>query len=328
MLDKYFPLYILIFIFTLSFTAILLKKLIPKLSLSARQPIYENGPRWHLAKSGTPTMGGLAFVIACSFAILPAALFAGIKGYSEAAVSVLLSFAYALANSAIGMVDDLKKLKNKRNDGLTPIQKLIFQTAFAILFLVMRELLLRDGTEISFSFGSIDLGWLYYPISLFILVGLVNSSNLTDGIDGLCASVAFSIGVSVFYISAALSLDGAILSSAVMGAAIGFLLFNLYPAKIFMGDTGSLFFGALIISSGFALSNPIIMIPIAAVYAFEGLSVVIQVVYYKLTHKRIFKMAPFHHHLEKCGWSENKICIAAMLTTLIFSIPVYVLYLP
>ena len=328
MLDKFFPLYILTFFSALILTVVIEKKLIPKLASIAQQPIYEEGPRWHMKKSGTPTMGGLAFVITSAIILILSSLLIMLKGYSKTAISIIICLLYAVMNSMIGVLDDAKKLRRKKNQGLTPVQKLMLQTASAIIFLVLRKIFIVSTTSVSFSFGRIDLGWFYYPIALFILVGIVNSANLTDGIDGLAASVAFAIGVSLFYISAALSLDGAIISSTIMGAALGFLVFNLNPAKIFMGDTGSLFFGALISSTAFALDNPLIIIPIAAVYAFEGLSVIIQVLCFKMTHKRIFKMAPFHHHLEKCGWSENKICIAAILTTLVLSIPVYIIYLP
>ena len=328
MLDKYFPLYIIVFLLTLSLTAIIEKRIIPLLSKNAKQPIYEGGPRWHLTKSGTPTMGGLAFLISVTLAIISTSAFILLRGNERDGISLLICLLYSVSNSVIGIIDDLKKLKNRRNDGLTPIQKLVLQIASAILFLVLRAVILNEGTSISFSFGEIDLGFSYYPIALFILVGIVNSANLTDGIDGLAASVAFGVGVSLFYLSAALSLDGAIIGSALIGASIGFLLFNLHPARIFMGDTGSLFLGALVASSAFALTNPIIIIPLAAVYAIEGLSVVLQVAYFKMTRKRLFRMAPFHHHLEKCGWSENRICIAAIFLTLIASIPVYIFYLP
>ena len=155
-----------------------------------------------------------------------------------------------------------------------------------------------------------------------------NSTNLTDGIDGLSSSVAFGIGVSLFYISAALSPETSVIASIIIGATVGFLVFNIHPAKIFMGDTGSLFLGAIVTACAFNLGNPLLIIFIAGVYVIEGFSVVLQVSYYKLTHKRIFKMAPLHHHLEKCGWSENKICIAGILLTFILSLPAYIFYLP
>lgn len=328
MLDKYFPVYILVFLTTLILTAILEKKLIPMLVERAKQPIYEEGPRWHIKKSGTPTMGGIAFLIASSITILLTSLFGAFFMSGYISLSIILSLLYAILNAAIGIIDDVKKLKRHENAGLTPKQKLLLQFLAAALFLTSRRFLLGDTTEIYFSFGSFDLGVLYYPISLTVLLGLVNSANLTDGIDGLSSSVAFSIGVSLFYISAALNVETSIISATIIGASIGFLLFNIHPAKIFMGDTGSLFFGALISSCAFTLKNPVLMIFIAGVFALEGLSVILQVSFYKLTHKRIFKMAPLHHHLEKCGWSENRICIAAIIATFIVSIPAYILYLP
>ena len=309
-------------------TAIIEKRLIPMLSERAKQPIYKEGPQWHIKKSGTPTMGGIAFLIASAIAILSAALFGAFYISKYTSLSLILSLLYAAANSAIGIADDIKKLKRRENAGLTPKEKRFLQLIAAIIFLVLRKILLDDTTELYFSFGSIDLGIFYYPISLTVLLGLVNSANLTDGIDGLSSSVAFSIGVSLFYISAALSVETSIISATIIGTSVGFLLFNLHPAKIFMGDTGSLFFGALISSCAFTLKNPILIIFIAGVFAIEGLSVILQVGFYKLTHRRIFKMAPLHHHLEKCGWTENRICIAAIITTFIASIPAYILYLP
>ena len=328
MLDKYFPIYILTFLTTLFLTVIIERRLIPRLAERAKQPIYKEGPGWHLKKSGTPTMGGAAFLVATAAALFLASAFSLLSVSSYTALSITLSLIYAAANSFIGILDDLKKIKRKENAGLTPKQKLILQFFAAAAFLAARHFILGDKTVLSFSAGGLDLGIFYYPLSVIILLGVVNSANLTDGIDGLASSVAFAIGVSLFYISAALSIETSILSSAIIGAAVGFLIFNLHPAKIFMGDTGSLFFGALIASCAFTLGNPIIIIFIAGVYILEGVSVILQVLCYKLTHKRIFKMAPLHHHLEKCGWSENKICIVAILATLIMSIPAYIFYLP
>ena len=328
MLDKYFPLYVTVFISTFVLTAVMEKFLIPRLTERAKQPIYEDGPKWHIKKSGTPTMGGIAFMLATALSLLSAGIFAFFFISDYTAISVILSLCYAILNSLIGVIDDLKKLIRKENAGLTPKQKLFLQLFSAVLFLAGRALILNDNTKITFSFGSFDLGLLYYPLSLIILLGVVNCANLTDGIDGLASSVAFSTGVSLFYISAALSIETSFISSAIMGASIGFLIFNLHPAKIFMGDTGSLFFGALISSCAFTLKNPIVIIFIAGVYVIEGITVILQVAFYKLTHKRIFKMAPIHHHLEKCGWSENKICIVSILATFIFSIPIYIFYLP
>ena len=328
MLDRFFPLYAMIFLFSFLITVFLEKRLIPSLREKAKQPIYEEGPKWHIKKSGTPTMGGMAFLLAIIAAIsLSLPILIDFKG-GGAAISIMLCLGYAALNSFVGILDDTKKLRKKENRGLTPAQKLIFQFSLAALFLYLRILLLGDDTKIAFSFGEIDLGLWYYPIALITLVGIINFANLTDGIDGLASSVAFSVSVSLLYISAALVEEAAMLSSAIIGSAVGFLVFNLHPAKIFMGDTGSLFFGALIASFGFILDNPFIIIFVAGVYVLEGLSVIIQVLVFKLCKKRVFKMAPFHHHLEQCGWSENKICIVAILLTFIFSIPAYIFYLP
>lgn len=328
MLDKYFPLYITSFILSFLFTLIIERALIPRLCKSAAQPIYEEGPRWHMGKQGTPTMGGLAFILSITSSLLTAAIVLLLTKDTEGTISLVICQLYAIANAFIGILDDLKKLKRKKNKGLTPKEKLILQFLFAILFLLARKLFLNDTTSISFSFGEIELGIFYYPIAIIILLGVINCANLTDGIDGLASSVAFSIGVSLFYIASALSTEASVIASSIIGASLGFLIFNLHPAKIFMGDTGSLYFGSLIASSAFSLKNPLLIILISGVYILEGCSVILQVIAFKLTKKRIFKMAPLHHHLESIGWSENRICIVAILLTFIFSIPVYMFYLP
>ena len=328
MLDKLFPAYVLVFTLTLILTAVIEKKFIPFLKIKAQQPIYSEGPSWHSSKSGTPTMGGIAFLSASLITLIIASLILFFLKSNESAVSLILSLGFATGNAGIGIIDDLTKLKRKENAGLSPKQKLFLQFILSSLFLFLRTILLKSPTSFSFSFGKIELGFFYYPITLFVLLGLINSANLTDGVDGLASSVAFAVGISLFYISASLNPELAFISSAIIGATVGFLFFNLHPAKIFMGDTGSLFFGALIASSGNLLENPIVMLMISGVYVIEGFSVVIQVLWYKLTKKRIFKMAPLHHHLEKCGFSENKICLCAIFLTFLFSVPAYIIYLP
>lgn len=329
MLDKNFPYYALIFTLSFVITALLEKNLIPTLRKFARQPIYEEGPAWHNKKSGTPTMGGIAFLISIVLALISVTVFLFMKGDGDSAVSMIITVLFSSFNAIVGIIDDTAKLKSRKNEGgLSPVQKLIFHFVLAIAFVAARALLLGDTTSIYFSFGSFDIGFLYYPISVLLIVGIINSANLTDGIDGLASGVAFSIGVSLFYISCAISEEVSFISSAIIGASIGFLIFNLHPAKVFMGDTGSLFFGALAISAVFALKNPLLILAVGGVYVIEGASVVLQVLYYKKTKKRLFKMAPLHHHLEKCGWSENTICIVAILLTFIFSIPAYIFYLP
>ena len=272
-------------------------------------------------------MGGLAFLFAASISLLFASLFLFTAREKSEAISLLISLIFAIFNSAVGIIDDLTKLRKKENAGLTPTQKLFLQLLFSVAFIYIRARLLGDSTEIYFSFGKIDIGIFYYPIAIVMLLGIINCANLTDGIDGLATSVAFSIGITLFYFSASHIHDVAIISSATVGAAVGFLFFNIHPAKIFMGDTGSLFFGALTVSAVFSMKNPLLIILIGCVYVIEGVSVILQVLCYKTTGKRIFKMAPLHHHLERCGMSENKICVIAMIITFLLSVPAFFLYL-
>lgn len=328
MLDKFFPLYAIVFLLSLILTVFFEKRFIPMLAGHAKQPIYKEGPTWHMSKSGTPTMGGIAFLLAATISLMAATVFLFRVGRQEDALSLIVCTLYAAANALVGIFDDLTKLKRNKNAGLTPLQKLTLQFAFAVIFLYLRGSILGDTTELYFSFGKIDIGFLYYPLSVIMLLGIVNCANLTDGIDGLASGVAFSVGVVLFYISASLFSDVALIASAIIGTSVGFLFFNIHPAKIFMGDTGSLFFGALLVSCAFSLKNPLLMVLIGGVYVIEGVSVILQVASYKLTHKRIFKMAPIHHHLEKCGMSENKICMIAIISTFIMSIPAFILYLP
>ena len=292
--------------------------IIPILKDKAKQPIYEDGPKWHLSKSGTPTMGGLAFVIAIGVCLLICSGYLFLIGKEDNAVSLLLSVTFSLLNAAVGIIDDMTKLRNNRNAGLTPKAKLILQFIIAFAFLIGRQYILNDGYHVNLTFGKLDFGILYYPITLIILVGIINFANLTDGIDGLASSVAFAIGISLFYISYSKSDSATFICAAMIGASVGFLVYNIHPAKIFMGDTGSLFLGAMVASVAMELKNPLIAVISGAVYVIEGVSVILQVAFYKLCKKRIFKMAPIHHHLEQCGWEENKICIYAIIITLLF----------
>ena len=328
MQDKNFPIYLLVFGFTLIFTVLLERALIPILLRRAKQPIYSEGPQWHEKKSGTPTMGGIAFLISITITLSAAAVIMFSQGNESGASSLLISLAFSVFNGIIGLFDDLKKLHKKENKGLTAKEKLILQTVATVTFLVLRAIFLDNSTTLTFSFGLLDADALYYPAAVLLLVGLVNMANLTDGIDGLAGGVGFASAVSIFYISCSLVPESAFVSAAVIGGTLGFLFFNINPARIFMGDTGSLFLGALIVSSCFMLSNPLVTLAVNSVYIIEGLSVILQVLCFKLTGKRILKMAPLHHHLEKSGWSENKICFAAIILTLISSIPAYVLYTP
>jgi phospho-N-acetylmuramoyl-pentapeptide-transferase len=329
MLDKFFPLYLFCFVLALILTVVFEKKLIPILKARAKQPIYLDGPSWHQSKNGTPTMGGIGFIGAITASLLISLSIIRFELDFNQIVSLLLVIGYGISNALIGFIDDKRKLKRKKNEGgLRPIEKIIFQLILAVIFLILKNSLLGQNTALSFSFGKVELGFFYYPLTLFILLGMINSVNLTDGIDGLLASVTFAVSISLFYISASINTEVTLLSAALIAGTVGFLIFNISPAKIFMGDTGSLFFGAVLSAISVVLDNPLIIVFVGGVFALEGLSVALQVIFYKLFHKRIFKMSPFHHHLEKCGFSENKICIIAILASFIFSIPVYIFYLP
>ena len=328
MIDTNFPLYLLAFIMSFVITTVSVRLLIPILKKKAEQPIYKEGPSWHIAKSGTPTLGGVGFLIAISVTLSLSALYLGLNKNNTASLSLILCLCYSVLNSVVGIIDDLTKLRRKKNGGLTPKAKLLLQLILTIAFLTARRLIIPDSNLVTFSFGTYDFGILYYPIAALILIGITNCANLTDGIDGLASSVAFAASLSLFYLSCALSPDISFVSSSLIGASVGFLIFNLHPAKIFMGDTGSLLFGSIIASMAISLGNPLIAIFVGGVYVIEGVSVILQVFWYKSTGKRIFKMAPLHHHLEKCGWTENRICIVAMLITFLLSIPAYIFYLP
>jgi len=327
MTDSNFPLYAAVFFITLAITVIAVKRLIPILGGRAKQPIYADGPAWHIKKSGTPTMGGLSFLIGIIISGTVGATVLYFRGEAYFAISLIITTSYAVLSAAVGIIDDLTKLKRKENAGLTAKQKLLIQSVLAILLLYLRHAVLSDEPMLHFSFGSYNLGSIYYPIAFLALVGTVNCANLTDGIDGLAASVAFAIGIALFYISFASNSEVAVVSAALIGASLGFLFFNAHPAKIFMGDTGSLLLGALSSAATLSLGNPLLILFIGSVYVIEGLSVIIQVTSFKLFGKRVFKMSPIHHHFEQCGFSENKIVLSAVFLTLIISVIAFILYI-
>ena len=312
-------LFCIAFLFSLTLTVLVARLIIPLLRKRAEQPIYTEGPSWHLTKSGTPTMGGISFIIGITVTLGLSSLYQYTVGYKNDAISLIITAVYALLNACVGIADDMTKLKRKQNAGLTPRAKLLLQLLLSILFLIARKAILEDNTLLMLPFGLFDFGFLYYLLSLIILVGITNCANLTDGIDGLASSVTFAIGISIFYFSFGISDNSAFISAALTAGTVGFLIFNLNPAKIFMGDTGSLFLGSLVAALAFEMENPLIAIVSGSVYVIEGISVILQVIFFKLTGKRIFKMAPIHHHLEKCGWDENKICITAIIVTLLLS---------
>ena len=276
-------------------------------ALKAGQSIREVGPTWHNNKAGTPMMGGLMFIFALIICLLIA--IPVMKDYSVFYVLVL-----ALCFGLVGFLDDFTKVKFKRNLGLTAIQKMLLQMAVSAIFLYA---LYRQGTlvtDLYIPFVNVTIAMhplLYIFIAMFIMVGCVNAVNLTDGVDGLCGSV--TVPVMVFFTAAAVAqnkLDLALMPAALVGALIAYLFYNWHPAKVFMGDTGSLFLGGAVCALAFALNMPLILVLVGFVYFMETLSVILQVGYFKLTHgKRLFKMSPIHHHFEMCGWKEVKIVL-------------------
>ena len=276
-------------------------------ALKAGQSIREEGPTWHNSKAGTPMMGGLMFIIGlvlCLVVSIPT-----MKDYS-----VFYVLALALCFGLVGFLDDFFKAKFKRNLGLTSIQKALLQMAVSALYvyLLYRQGILVSSIYIPFVDVSIAIHpMLYIFFAMFVMVGCVNAVNLTDGVDGLCGSV--SVPVMVFFTAAAVlkgKLDLALMPACLVGGLIAYLFYNWHPAKVFMGDTGSLFLGGVICGLAFALNMPLILLLVGVVYIVETLSVILQVGYFKLTHgKRLFKMSPIHHHFEMCGWKEVKICL-------------------
>ena len=277
--------------------------------IKAGQEIKEIGPNWHKTKAGTPTMGGVIFIAAVAVAVLTVGIPDFIKG-NRGALFVLV---FSLFYGAIGFLDDYEKLKKKQNLGLSARAKFILQLAVAValLYLLRREGYLEAHLYIPFWNVTVDLpDWLYFILAAFIVVGTVNAVNLTDGLDGLAASVTIPVMIcytAVAYFWGRQFESLGIFAAGLTGGLFGFLLYNFYPAKCFMGDTGSLFLGGAVCGMAFALDMPLILVPLGIIYIIETLSDIIQVGYFKLTHgKRVFRMAPFHHHLEMGGWTGRK----------------------
>ena len=276
-------------------------------ALKAGQSIREIGPTWHNVKAGTPMMGGLMFVLSamiCTICNIPF-----MEDYS--AIFALL---VALCFGFIGFLDDYTKLVKKRNLGLTSLQKALLQMAVSALYLYI---LYRQGvmtTELYIPFVNTTISLhpaVYIFFAMFVMIGCDNAVNLTDGVDGLCGSV--SIPVMLFFAAAAFAMgryDLAVIPAALVGGLVAYLYYNWHPAKVFMGDTGSLFLGGMVCALAFALDMPLILVLVGFIYIIETLSVILQVGYFKLTHgKRLFKMSPIHHHFEMCGWKEEKIVL-------------------
>ena len=281
--------------------------LIPMLrAMKAGQSILQIGPTWHNVKSGTPMMGGLMFIFATVICLV-------VNAFTMGEYAALYVLGLALCFGFIGFLDDFVKLKYKRNLGLTSAQKFMLQLAVAALFLYAMYRTGSMTTDLYIPFVNMTISlhpMLYIFFAMFVVVGCVNAVNLTDGVDGLCSLV--TIPVMLLFAAAAVAmekLDLALLPAALVGALCAYLIYNWHPAKVFMGDTGSLFLGGVVCGMAFALDMPLILILVGIIYICETMSVIIQVTYFKLTHgKRIFKMSPIHHHFEMSGWKEEKIC--------------------
>ncbi len=304
---------LLAFVIAVLIAPVIIRKL---RELKFGQKILEDGPTWHMNKQNTPTMGGIIFIIAMTVAILLTVPAMAAAHDWRPLVMLGLSMVFG----CIGLVDDWTKIKKKQNKGLTALQKLLLQIAAAALFLViMRVMGYLNAEQLYIPFVGIrlDIPWLVYLIfSVVVIVGADNAVNLTDGIDGLCSSVTAIVAIFFSVVFLRESNGAAVFSLALAGGLVGFFLFNKNPARTFMGDTGSLFLGGAVCAMAFAYDMPLILIPVGLVYITETLSVMLQVGYFKLTHgKRLFKMAPIHHHFEMCGWSEWKIVIVADVIT-------------
>ena len=324
MLTEFFPLTIGVFLLTW----LILRRLIPVLkSRKIGQKIYDIGPRWHKGKEGTPIMGGLGFIIAAAVGLAAVTGVYAYLGRASELLGVWLTFTLALLNGLIGFFDDYTKLIKKQNQGFLAWQKLVLQFLVAVAYLWAMSAcgFIDTALEIPYLDIEIELGIFYYFFAILFIAGMVNSVNLTDGIDGLCSSVTAVIG-GFFAISAFVSLrpELTILPATVIGGTVGFLMYNFYPAKIFMGDTGSLYLGGAAVGMAFLADEPLIILVAGVIYLIEVASVILQVGYFKLTHgKRIFKMAPIHHHFEKCGWSEVKVVGVFTLITAVACVLAY-----
>ena len=278
--------------------------LIPLLQkLKFGQVIREDGPQGHLKKAGTPTMGGLAFIAAY---LLTALIF--LPGHTEYLPVLLVSLLCGL----IGFADDFLEIVKKQNEGLKPMQKFLLQLAVAALFLLYRFLAVKDPTLILLpGGGSWNMPfWLYIPLFFIMFAGTDNGVNLNDGLDGLCASVTLVVAMFLTFLSRKYGGGLEILTTAVAGALLGYLIFNTYPARLFMGDTGSLALGGFVAAAFITLRQPLLILIAGFVYLAESVSVIIQRYYFKATHgKRFFRMTPIHHHFELGGWSEPRVVI-------------------
>ena len=306
-------------------TVLIARVVIPILkSHKAGVRILEIGPRWHKSKEGTPIMGGICFILAILLTVLGVTVVSLLRHKLQGLLPMALTLVLAVGNGLIGFVDDFCKLVKKQNEGLRPWQKTVLQLLIGTLYLV--AMVRFGGLETTLYLPYLGIRWelgiFYYAFALFMIIGFVNSVNLTDGVDGLASSVTLIVGLFFAVAAYAVSDRSLLLTAAcIMGGTLGFLMYNFHPARVFMGDTGSLFLGGIVVGAAFQLNNPLILLVIGFIYLCEAVSVMLQVGYFKCTHgKRLFKMAPIHHHFEKCGWGENRIVFTFSGITLLFAV--------
>lgn len=314
---------ILAIIIAFAVSAILCPIVIPFLhKLKFGQQVREDGPQAHLKKQGTPTMGGLVFLTAV---VITSLLY--IRDYPRIIPVLFMTVGFGV----IGFLDDYIKIVMKRSEGLNPVQKLIGQfiiTSIFVYYLVCSD---EVGTSMLVPFTGgfehgiyLDLGFLFIPFVFFVVLGTDNGVNFTDGLDGLCTSVTILVATFLTIISIGENSGISPITGAVVGSLLGFLLFNVYPAKVFMGDTGSLALGGFVASSAFMMQIPLFIPIIGLIYLVEVLSVIMQVSYFKATHgKRIFRMAPIHHHFELGGWSETRVVAVFSIVTALLCLVAY-----
>ena len=301
------------------------------------QTILEIGPSWHKSKQGTPNMGGLMFIIGIIVSFVIAMLLSLFvfkqsvetndimnENTHRDLVLLISGLVLSVGFGIVGFADDYIKIKLKRNEGLTAKQKTLGQLLMSLGFIATLWFSHNTSWTIPF-FGTVNFesnaftAIVFWVLSIFIIYGCVNSVNLTDGIDGLCTSVTITVSIAFIVIGEMMAYLGLkIFAGALLGGMIGFLCWNWNPAKTFMGDTGSLFLGGMVVALGYICKCPLILLPIGIVYVCETMSDIIQIGYFKITHgKRVFKMAPIHHHFEMCGWKEKKICFVFSFVNLI-----------
>jgi len=314
---------ILAIIIAFAVSVILCPIVIPFLhKLKFGQQVREDGPQAHLKKQGTPTMGGLVFLTAV---VITSLLY--IRDYPRIIPVLFMTVGFGV----IGFLDDYIKIVMKRSEGLNPVQKLIGQFIITGIFVYYLVCSGEVGTSMLVPFTGgfehglyLNLGFLFIPFVFFVVLGTDNGVNFTDGLDGLCTSVTILVATFLTIISIGENSGISPITGAVVGSLLGFLLFNVYPAKVFMGDTGSLALGGFVSASAFMMQIPLFIPIIGLIYLVEVLSVIMQVSYFKATHgKRIFRMAPIHHHFELGGWSETRVVAVFSIVTALLCLVAY-----